>query len=71
VKLIINNQPVVENWTNHSATTNSGPITLLAGQRYAITVEYFQGVGAAVIRLFWQSESQAQQIVPQSQLFPS
>jgi serine/threonine-protein kinase len=71
VKLIINNQPVVENWTNHSATTNSGPITLLAGQRYAITVEYFQGVGAAVIQLFWQSESQAQQIVPQSQLFPS
>jgi hypothetical protein len=43
----------------------------LAGQRYAITVEYFQGVGAAVIQLFWQSESQAQQIVPQSQLFPS
>jgi hypothetical protein len=70
VQLIINNQPVVTNWTDHSATSNSGPITLSAGQRYAITVAYYQGGGAAVIQLFWQSDRQAQQIVPQSQLFP-
>ncbi|HKT37045.1 MAG TPA: protein kinase [Ktedonobacterales bacterium] len=71
VRLIINNQPVVENWTDHGATSNSGPITLSAGQHYAITLQYYQGGGAAVIQLFWQSERQAQQIVPQSQLFPS
>ncbi|HEY7343049.1 MAG TPA: protein kinase [Ktedonobacterales bacterium] len=70
VQLIINNQPVVTNWTDHSTTSNSGPITLSAGQRYAITLQYYQSRGAAVIQLFWQSERQAQQIVPQSQLFP-
>ncbi len=70
VRLLINNQVIFENWNDHSATPNSGPITLSAGQRYAITVEYYQGGGAAVIQLFWQSDRQAQQIVPQSQLFP-
>jgi PA14 domain-containing protein len=71
VRLLINNQIVVDNWTDHSAISNSGPITLAAGQRYAITLEYYQGGGAAVIQLYWQSERQAQQIVPQVQLFPS
>ncbi len=71
VEVIINNQPIVDNWTDHSATSNSGSITLLAGKHYAITVQYYQGGGAAVIQLYWQSQSQAQQIVPQSQLFPS
>ena len=71
VRLLINNQIVVDNWTDHSATSNPGSITLAAGQRYAITLEYYQGGGAAVIQLYWQSERQAQQIVPQIQLFPS
>jgi hypothetical protein len=71
VRLLINNQLVVNNWTDHSATSNSGSITLLAGQRYAITLEFYQGGGAAVIELYWQSERQVQQIVPQIQLFPS
>ena len=71
VRLLINNQIVVDNWTDHSATSNPGSITLAAGQRYAITLEYYQGGGAAVIQLYWQSERQAQQIVPQVQLFPS
>jgi serine/threonine protein kinase len=71
VRLIINNQPVVDNWSDHSATSNSGNITLTSGKHYAITVEYYQGAGDARIELFWQSPSQAQQIVPQSRLFPS
>jgi serine/threonine-protein kinase len=71
VRLLINNQIVVDNWTDHSATSNSGLITLAAGQRYAITLEYYQGGGAAVIQLYWQSQSQEKQIVPQIQLFPS
>jgi serine/threonine protein kinase len=71
VRLLINNQLVVDNWTDHSTTSNSGPITLAAGQRYAITLEFYQGGGAAVIQLLWQSERQVQQIVPQVQLFPS
>ena len=72
VRLIVNNQPIVDNWTDHSQTQNVGvPITLVAGKHYAITVEYYQGGGAAIIQLLWQSQSQQQQIIPQSQLFPS
>lgn len=71
VRLVINNQVVTENWTDHATTQNSGSIALVAGRHYAITVEYYQGGGAAVIQLYWQSQSQQQEIVPQTQLFPS
>jgi mannan endo-1,4-beta-mannosidase len=71
VRLLINNQIVVNNWTDHSVMSNPGPITLTAGQHYAITLEYYQAGGDAVIELSWQSARQAQQIVPQVQLFPS
>lgn len=71
VQLVINNQPIVTNWTDHATTSNSGTITLTAGQSYAITLQYYQSGGDAVIQLFWQSDRQSQQIVPQVQLFPS
>lgn len=71
VRLLINNQIVVNNWTDHSVMSNPGSITLTAGQHYAITLEYYQAGGDAVIELSWQSARQAQQIVPQVQLFPS
>jgi hypothetical protein len=72
VRVIMNNELVINNWTDHGATTNpSIPITLVAGRRYAITVEYYQGGGGAIIQLSWQSQSQQLQIIPQSQLFPS
>lgn len=71
VRVLINNQFVIYNWTDHGATPNSGVITLEAGKRYPITLEYYQGGGAAVIQLLWSSQSQQQQIIPQSRLFPS
>ncbi len=71
VRLVVNNQLIVDNWTYHGATLNTGTISLTKGVRYPITLDYFQGGGDAVIQLFWQSPSQAQQIVPQTQLFPA
>ncbi len=71
VRVIMNNQLLFENWTDHGPTQNAGTITLVAGKRYAITVEYYQGGGGAIIQLSWQSQSQQLQYIPQSQLFPS
>lgn len=71
VRLVVDNQLIFNNWTNHPPTINTGLITLTAGKRYAITLDYFQGNGGAVIQLFWQSDHQGQDIVPQSALFPS
>jgi len=69
VRLWIDGQLVIENWTGHPATEDSGKIRLEAGRQYALKLEYFQGGGNSVIKLFWQSPSQPREIVPQSALF--
>lgn len=69
VRLWVNGQQLVNNWTNHSATTNTGTIALTAGQRYAIKLEYFEQSGDAQIQLAWTVPGGARTVIPQSQLF--
>ncbi len=47
----------------------SSAITLTAGQRYDIKLEYFQGGGGATCQLLWAYPGTAQQIIPQINLF--
>lgn len=49
---------------------NSGTITLEAGQRYNIRIEYYENGGDAVAKLLWSSNSQTKQVIPQTQLYP-
>ncbi len=69
VRLWVNGQEIVNNWTNHGATVNSGTIALQAGQKYDIKMEYYENTGNAVAKLAWASASQPLQIVPTGQLF--
>lgn len=71
VRLWVNGQQLVNNWTNHSATENSGTVTLTAGQKYDVRLEYYDNTGGAVAKLSWSHASQAKQIVPASRLFPA
>jgi phosphodiesterase/alkaline phosphatase D-like protein len=72
VRLWVNNQLVIDNWTNHATTTNSSvPISLTAGQRYDIKMEYYDAQYGAVARLGWALPGQSVQVIPQSQLYPS
>jgi hypothetical protein len=68
VRLWVNNQLLIDNFTLHSGTENSGTIALQAGQKYDIRVEYFQGPGSAVMTLSWSSPSTAKAVVPASAL---
>ena len=70
VRLWVNGTQLVNNWTNQSATEKNGSITLVAGQKYDIVIEYFENTGDAVARLYWSSASTAKEIIPQLQLFP-
>ncbi len=70
VRLWVNGKLLVNNWTNHTLTENSGSITLEAGQLYPIVREYYDASGDAVAKLAWSSPRQPKQIVPQSRLFP-
>jgi YVTN family beta-propeller protein len=56
VRLWINGQQLINRWTNSSARNdNSGPVNLVAGQRYPVTMEYYENSGQAVARLRWQT----------------
>jgi glucose/arabinose dehydrogenase len=70
VRLSVNNQLIIDNFTDHPATDNSGTINLTAGQFYDIQLEYYENGGQAVAKLSWSYPGQAQQIIPAGRLFP-
>jgi endoglucanase len=71
-RLWVNDQLVINNWTDHAAIEDSGSITLGLGQRYSIRLEFYESGGDAVATLSWSTPlGLAKQIIPQSQLFPA
>lgn len=68
VRLWVGGQPVVTNWTNHSGAEDRGTISLSAGRKYDIKLDYYQSGGGSTIKLFWSSDSQQKEIIPASQL---
>ncbi len=69
VRLWVNGQQIINRWTNSSLVENQGTITLTAGQRYDIRLEYYENTGSAVSRLLWSGPGVSKQVIPQSQLF--
>jgi hypothetical protein len=54
VRVWVNGAQVINNWTAHTATTNtSGSMTLNAGQRYPVTIEFYERTGSAVMQWRW------------------
>jgi glucose/arabinose dehydrogenase len=69
VRLWINGTRIVNNWTNHGTTENSGTIALAAGQRYDVRMEFYEDTGNATARLLWSSPSAPKAVVPSARLF--
>ncbi|MEQ8997305.1 MAG: PA14 domain-containing protein [Coleofasciculus sp. B1-GNL1-01] len=69
VRLWVDDQLLIDNWTNHAATENSGTIDLQAGQQYDIRMDYYENKGKSVAQLLWSSENQSKEIIPESQLY--
>ena len=59
VRLYVNGQLLVDNWTDHAATQNSGTLSLVAGQKYDIRLEFYERGGLATARLSWAYPGQA------------
>ena len=70
VRLWVCGNQLVNNWTDHSPADNSGSITLGAGQRCSVRMEYYENGGGAVARLAWAYPGRSRQIVPASRLYP-
>src|SRR5262249_29340650 len=71
LKLWVNGQLIIDDWRSKSASDSTGTITLVAGVRYNIRLEYFQNNNTAEVHLSWYSPSQPKQVVPANRLYPS
>ena len=71
VRLWVNGQQLINNWTDHAAHEDTGSIALTAGQKYDVKLEYYEKGGQAVATLSWASPSQTKALIPASQLYPA
>ncbi|MFI0710189.1 alpha-L-fucosidase [Streptomyces inhibens] len=69
VRLWIDGKPVIDSATPHGPKVDKGTVTLKAGHRHSIRIDYTERTGEAHMKLLWSSPSQSQQIVPQRQLY--
>ncbi len=71
VRLWVDGNLVIDDWSGHAPEwRSSAPITLAAGERYDLVLEYFESGGGAQVHLHWESYSQAAGVIPASQLYP-
>jgi hypothetical protein len=70
VRLWVNGVQLINNWTDHAPTVNSGTITLNAGQTYDIKMEFYENAIGAVAKLEWSSASTPRDVVPANALYP-
>ena len=70
VKLWVNDQLLVDKWQVQGTTSWTNSITLQAGVRYNLRMEYFNRGSGARAQLYWYSLSQPRQIIPATQLYP-
>ncbi|HWI58217.1 MAG TPA: PA14 domain-containing protein, partial [Bacillota bacterium] len=70
-RLWINNQLIIDKWTNDWGVGYAGSIDLVGGQKYDIRVEYFNASGSGSALLEWHSASQTREVVPTGVLFAS
>ncbi len=68
IRVWVNNQLIIDNWTDHGVTVNMGKIRLQAGKKYPVKMEYYQTLGGAITKLAWikpdESKAQNEQKIP-------
>lgn len=73
VRLWVNNQLIVDDWTEHAARERSGAFgyAFHAGRKYSVKLEFMEQSAKATVKLFWSSARQAKEIIPQICLYPA
>ena len=70
-QLWVNDQLLINKWQAQGAKAWTNAITLQAGTRYDLKLEYLQAGGSAQAHLYWYSPSQPEEIIPNSCLYPT
>lgn len=71
VRLSVNNQSVIDNWTLHGRVRDVGSINLNDDTYYPLTLEFFENGGDADIELLWDPPrfSNPEEVIPAANLF--
>ena len=69
VRLWIGGKQFIDDWNVHGAKENSFQFDMVAGQKYPIRLEYFQGENGAEIQLNWTDPLNVSIPVPRTQLY--
>jgi len=67
VRLKIGENTVIQNWTDHSPTWNSGSIVLSEGE-HSLVLEFYENGGGAVMQLQYQGPGIPRQTIPNTVL---
>jgi chitodextrinase len=62
-RLYLNDKPVIDTWNTVNASA-SGTASLTAGTSYNLRVEFFEGTGAATMKLQWSGPGIAKAVLP-------
>lgn len=72
VRLWVDDTLIIDNWTLHGTTTDTAsPMSLVAGEKYNIRMEFYERGGGDVAILQWAYSGQSTQVIPQARLFPA
>jgi beta-glucosidase len=57
-RLFVNGAQIIDNWRDQAANTQTGTVTLTAGQSVPVEVDYYQNGGSDLVSLGWQQPGQ-------------
>ena len=69
VRVWIGDELVVDRWQQTAASSVDGTLQLQESTKYPIRIEYLEQKVNASVRLYWSSQSQVREIVPQGRLY--
>jgi hypothetical protein len=64
IRLRLDDTVLIEDWTDHGEKEDVGRITLRAGQRYRVRLEYFYNGGDGVSKLWWTPPGGKKEPIP-------
>ena len=67
-RLWVNGQLLLNNWSDHPLTENTGTLSLPAGTWVNLRLEYYERAGSAALRLLWTPPGQAKRVIPAASL---
>jgi glucose/arabinose dehydrogenase len=69
IRLYVNNQLLINAWTNQTTTERTATAVLAAGNKYNIQLDYFDSFDDALCELKWSGPDVIKQLIPKSSLY--